>query len=225
MRVSRRWLVLMVSVVGLLIAAVPAAAGGGGGGGGGHCGGFGSGDKLVMRDNCFDKVAFSAEAGAELLVTNEGGQPHSYTAVDGSFDTGLMKPGTSVRITLGEAGIVQVYCTLHGTASGDGMSGIVLVGDSELAGAAAGASSSGLSAEAKGAIDQQTTLLAAEVAERAAGDAELRAELAAVRQQVDTLQSSRISIAGLLGALGTVLGGGALAVVYYRRRPAGAGQQ
>src|SRR6185295_12921429 len=124
MRASRRWLILIVSLVGVLLAAAPAAAGGGGGGG--PCGGFGGGTKVLLRDNCFDKVAFTAQPGSDLLVVNDGGQSHSYTAVDGSFDTGLLKPGQSAHIKLGSAGIVQVYCTLHGTASGEGMSGVVL---------------------------------------------------------------------------------------------------
>jgi hypothetical protein len=171
---------------------------------------------VVLRDNCFDKVAFSVQPGADLLVVNEGGQSHSYTAVDGSFNTGLLKPGQTAHITLGSAGIVQVYCTLHGTASGEGMAGVVLVGDPALASAASG----GMPAEAKGAIDQQSALLAAEVADRAAAQAELKTELASIRQQVDTLQSSRLSGATLLGLLGSVLGAGALAAVYYRRRPA-----
>jgi plastocyanin len=214
MRASRRWAVLIVSLVGLLFAAAPAAAGGGGGGG--PCGGFGAGQKVVLRDNCFDKIAFSVQPGTELVVMNEGGQSHSYTAVDGSFDTGLLKPGATAHIQVGSGGIVQVYCTLHGTASGEGMSGVLVVGDPALAGAAA----SGLPAEVKAAIDQQTVLLAAEVADRAAAQAELKSELASIRQQVDTLQSSRLSGATLLGLLGSVLGAGALAAVYYRRRPA-----
>ncbi len=218
MRASQQWAILIVSLVGLLFAAAPAAAGGGGGGG--PCGGFGSGTKMVMYDNCFDKVAFSAQPGSELLVINEGGQSHSYTAVDGSFDTGLLRPGQTAHIKLGSTGIVQVYCTLHGTASGDGMAGVVVIGDPALSGTASGS----MPAEAKGAIDQQTALLAAEVADRAAGQAELKSELASIRQQVATLQSSRLSGATLLGLLGSALGAGALAAVYYRRRPAIADQ-
>jgi plastocyanin len=218
MRKSRRWILLIVSLAGLLLMAAPAAAGGGGGGG--PCSGFGSGTKVVLRDNCFDTVAFSVQPGTDLVVTNDGGQSHSYTAVDGSFNTGLLKPGATAHIKVGGAGIVQVYCTIHGTASGEGMAGVLLVGDPALASTA----SSGISAEAKGAIDQQSALLAAEVADRAAAQAELKSELASIRQQVDTLQSSRLSGATLLGLLGSVLGAGALAAVYYRRRPAGVEQ-
>jgi hypothetical protein len=68
-------------------------------------------------------------------VQNEGGVPHSFTAVDGSFDTGLLAPGESAEIPLGADGIVRAFRTLHGTAQGAGMAGVLVVGEPSASGA------------------------------------------------------------------------------------------
>ncbi|HEV2825446.1 MAG TPA: cupredoxin domain-containing protein, partial [Actinomycetota bacterium] len=47
-----------------------------------------TGDKLR-----FDPDELSVAAGTTLLVANVGGKPHTLTADDGSFDTGLVEPG------------------------------------------------------------------------------------------------------------------------------------
>jgi hypothetical protein len=83
---------------------------------------------MVLRDSCFDGVAHFTAPGT-LLVQNKGVLPHSFTAVDGSFDSGLLQPGESAEVVLGEPGIVPVVCNLHGTREGAGMAGILVVGD------------------------------------------------------------------------------------------------
>lgn len=118
--------------VGLQLGATPAAAGGGGGIGAGPCAGFSAGDQLVMRDNCFDGVAHFAPSRSTLVVVNQGILPHSFTAVDGSFDTGVLQPGETAEIPLPDDAVVRVHCTLHGSAEGAGMAGVVLVGDPGL---------------------------------------------------------------------------------------------
>jgi len=47
-----------------------------------------TGDKLR-----FDPAKLSVTAGTTLLVANVGGKPHTLTADDGSFDTGIVEPG------------------------------------------------------------------------------------------------------------------------------------
>jgi len=112
-----------------LVALWPGAALAGGGRGGGACDGFSSGDRLVMRDSCFEGVAHFVDASSTLLVVNAGAAPHSLTAVDGSFDTGTLSSGGKAEIPLKTTGIVRVYCTLHGTKAGGGMAGVLIVGD------------------------------------------------------------------------------------------------
>jgi hypothetical protein len=134
---ARRLFSLIVAVA-LLALAAPVALAGGGGGGGGPCAGFGSGPVLVMLDNCFNAVAHSVEPGATLRVRNDGELPHTFTAVDGSFDSGVLQPGQSAEIRVGEAGVFGAYCTLHGSKAGGGMAGALVVGSPAAASAGAG---------------------------------------------------------------------------------------
>ena len=115
----------------LVLFSSPAMAGGGGVRGGGPCSAFAEGDTVSMLDFCFDGTAHFAPAGVPLTVTNEGGAPHDYTAVDGSFATSLLEGGQATTIEGLEPGIYRVYCTLHGTSTGNGMAGVLVVGDPE----------------------------------------------------------------------------------------------
>lgn len=60
---------------------------------------------------------------------NEGALPHSLTGVDRSFDTGLIAAGSHAELTVDEPGVFRVFCSLHGTAGGEGMAGVLLVGE------------------------------------------------------------------------------------------------
>ncbi len=132
MRPSRTLaLVVPAIATGLLAIAPPVGAGvlPGGGGGGGACRGFTRGSEVTLVDSCFDGVTMLVEPGTtELSVTNTGAAPHTITAVDGSFDLRL-EPGASgtVAVALDDTPVVPVYCTLHGTADGVGMAGVVVV--------------------------------------------------------------------------------------------------
>lgn len=120
---------LLVVVVALL--AVPGSAAAGGGGGMSLCAGFATGSEVSMLDSCFDGTAHFAPAGETLTIVNDGSLPHTFTAVDGSFDTGQLAGGESYEITVDEPGIIEVFCTLHGTAEGTGMAGVLVVGEAE----------------------------------------------------------------------------------------------
>ena len=128
----RRTMLVMITTVTLVLAGTGWAMAGGGGHGASACRGFDDGDRLLMRDNCFEGVGHVATAGQTLTVTNVGNAPHSITAVDGSFDSGDIAPGESYELTLDETGAVPIYCTLHGTAEGDGMAGLVVVQAADL---------------------------------------------------------------------------------------------
>jgi hypothetical protein len=121
----RRTVILLTTVVLALLLAVPAMAGGGGGGA--ICRGFGAGDELVLLDSCFEGTGHIVEAGTTLTVSNQGEMPHTFTAVDRSFDSGVLEPGESWQLTVPEAGNVPVYCTLHASPEGDGMAGLLVV--------------------------------------------------------------------------------------------------
>ncbi len=121
-----RKMLAVVTIAGLL--AVPGVAAAGGGGGG-PCPPFAEGQVLGMEDNCFAGVAHFAAEGSKLTIRNAGRWPHTFTSVDGLFDTGTLAAGESYELKGLEAGAYRVFCTLHGTAEGHGMAGVLIVGD------------------------------------------------------------------------------------------------
>lgn len=84
-----------------------------------------------MKDSCFAGTAHFAPSDTIVTISNDGGLPHTLTAVDGSFDTGLVEPGSSAELSFDEPGIYRFFCTLHGTAAGEGMAGVLVVGEPE----------------------------------------------------------------------------------------------
>jgi plastocyanin len=79
----------------------------------------------------FDPSELEVAAGTTLLVANVGGKPHTLTADDGSFDTGVVEPGAqggrfagrNASVTLNQAGTFKFHCEVHPAA----MKGMVTV--------------------------------------------------------------------------------------------------
>lgn len=115
----------------LLLLVAPSALAGGGN----HCAGFREGAEVVLRDLCLDGTAQFAPAGQDLRVVNDGELQHDYVAVGDAFRSDLLDPGQSAVIASPDPGIYRVYCTLHGGAEGDGMAGVLVVGDPAVAAA------------------------------------------------------------------------------------------
>jgi hypothetical protein len=84
-----------------------------------------------MLDSCFAGTAHFAPSDTTITVSNDGSLPHTFTAVDGSFDSGTVQPGEIFDFSVSESGIYEVFCSLHGTASGEGMAGVLIVGEAE----------------------------------------------------------------------------------------------
>lgn len=115
---------VLLLTIGLVL--IPGAVASAGGGGGGACRGFAEGATIVMRDSCFDGTGHAVPAGRTITAVNEGELPHTITAVDGSFDSGVVEPGQRFEFTLPGTAPVPYYCTLHGSRDGDGMAGVLL---------------------------------------------------------------------------------------------------
>jgi plastocyanin len=60
----------------------------------------------------------SVPAGTVLTVVNNDSAPHTFTADDGSFDSGAIQPGASFEITLSTAGTVAFHCEFHSSMTG-----------------------------------------------------------------------------------------------------------
>jgi plastocyanin len=110
-----------------------------------------TGDKLR-----FDPPELTVAAGTTLLVANVGGKPHTLTADDGAFDTGIVDPGAeggrfagkNASVTLNQAGTFKFHCEIHPAA----MKGTVKV-TGEAAAAGPSAASAGPREVDVGAVD------------------------------------------------------------------------
>ena len=120
---------LMVIAVFMLIPGVASA--GGGGGEIPQCPGFATGTTVSMLDSCFSGIAHFAPTEATITISNDGELPHTFTAVDGSFDSGQVQAGESFELVIDEPGVFEVFCKLHGTAQGQGMAGVLVVGEAQ----------------------------------------------------------------------------------------------
>jgi len=108
---------------------IAAPAGAGGGGGGGLCTTISKTDQLTMRDFCFDGVAHLGSAGATIIVTNQGQAAHNLVAAAGGFGVKQLAPGEHAELRIDRPGVYQYYCSFHGSATGAGMAGVLVVGD------------------------------------------------------------------------------------------------
>jgi plastocyanin len=64
-------------------------------------------------DFSFHPAAATVHVGDTVTWTNSGTQPHTATATNGSFDTGILKHGQSASHTFGHAGTFTYFCTVH----------------------------------------------------------------------------------------------------------------
>lgn len=135
---------LAILAVALLLLVPSSAWAGGGGNGTGLCRPYAEGTEVALLDNCIDAIALFAPESATLTVRNDGGMAHTYKAVDGGFDTGVLQPGETAEVAVPSAGVHRVYCTLHSGGDGAGMDGLLIVGQEfELTGAGAEEPSAG----------------------------------------------------------------------------------
>jgi hypothetical protein len=66
--------------------------------------------------------------GVTVTFVNEGTNPHTVTADDGSFDSGNLSPGDTYTVSFDEPGQQSFFSEYHGAPGGFGMAGTVLVG-------------------------------------------------------------------------------------------------
>ena len=66
-----------------------------------------------IGDNFFDPPDAAVEPGSTITWTNNGVRPHTVTADDGSFDSGVLNPGDSYTVAFDGQGIVTYHCTIH----------------------------------------------------------------------------------------------------------------
>jgi plastocyanin len=64
-------------------------------------------------DNDYEPGDVRVQTGQEIRWTNVGEIPHTVTAEDRSFDSGIMATGAEFRMSFDTAGTYAYFCTLH----------------------------------------------------------------------------------------------------------------
>ena len=72
----------------------------------------------------FEPPVFTVKAGTNVVFANVGGLPHTFTADDGTFDSGVLAPGpdggrfagSSVFVALSKPGTYNFHCEIHPNA-------------------------------------------------------------------------------------------------------------
>ncbi len=99
---------------------------------------------IGMQDNFFTRDVTRIEVGDTVRWSLTGDTVHNAVAVDGSWSTGeangqdflaVQEPGARIDMVFDEPGVYEYYCTLHGTAEGEGMAAVLVVGDVEYSAA------------------------------------------------------------------------------------------
>lgn len=82
---------------------------------------------VEMLASSYSPATFSVAAGTTIVFQNTSTFPHTATADDGSFDTGMINPGGSKSVVLSSAGSIAFHCQFHGAVGGVGQSGMITV--------------------------------------------------------------------------------------------------
>lgn len=73
---------------------------------------------VSIRDFSFQPAQLSVEPGTTVTWTNEGNEPHTVTADNGLFDSGMLYPDDSYSVQFDGMGTVTYQCTLHPSMTG-----------------------------------------------------------------------------------------------------------
>jgi plastocyanin len=74
--------------------------------------------EVAIRDFFFAPARLSVAPGTTVVWVNEGAHPHTVTAFDGSFDSGVLMPGDAFAVTFGGSGTVWYFCEIHPSMTG-----------------------------------------------------------------------------------------------------------
>ena len=74
-------------------------------------------DTITISDFAFSGVT-EITVGTTVVVTNEDGSTHTWTAVEGAFDSGSLAGGDSFEFTFTEPGTYEYFCAIHPSMTG-----------------------------------------------------------------------------------------------------------
>jgi plastocyanin len=70
-------------------------------------------EKVEIVDFAYDPDPATIQEGGKVIWINRDSAPHSATADDGSFDTGILEEGKLKSETFKEPGEYSYFCTVH----------------------------------------------------------------------------------------------------------------
>ncbi|MEM7378501.1 MAG: cupredoxin family copper-binding protein [Pseudomonadota bacterium] len=73
---------------------------------------------IAISNFAYSPAQQTVSAGDTIVFVNEDGAPHSATATDGSFDTGVFAGGESGSITVSSVGTYDYFCSVHPNMKG-----------------------------------------------------------------------------------------------------------
>jgi plastocyanin len=77
-----------------------------------------------INDHAFDPAQLNVAPGTTVTFVNNDAEPHTATADNGLFDTGVLEPGYSFDVFFDGSGTVTYHCELH-----PDMQGSIVVGE------------------------------------------------------------------------------------------------
>src|SRR5215210_8372048 len=87
-----------------------------------------------ISNHAFNPAQLNVAQGTTVTFVNNDTEPHTATADNGLFDTGVLQPGSSFDVFLDGSGTVTYHCELH-----PDMQGSIVVGEAGQAGEPGGA--------------------------------------------------------------------------------------
>jgi len=66
-----------------------------------------------IRDHAFNPAQLNVAPGTTVRFVNNDSEPHTATADNGAFDTGVLQPGYSSEVFVDGEGTVPYHCELH----------------------------------------------------------------------------------------------------------------
>jgi plastocyanin len=95
-----------------------------------------------IRDHAFNPAQLNVAPGTTVTFVNNDTEPHTATADNGLFDTGVLEPGSSFDVFFDGSGTVPYHCELH-----PDMQGSIIVGQSAASSGTEGTNPPNQSAE------------------------------------------------------------------------------
>ena len=110
-----------------------------------------------ISNHAFNPAQLNIAPGTTVTFVNNDTEPHTATADNGLFDTGVLEPGSSFEVLLDGSGTVTYHCELH-----PDMQGSIIVGQADAPTATEGTNPPNQSAEVVPSVPTSETPEAAQ---------------------------------------------------------------